>query len=72
MPVFTAASGSSMADGTIWLEAPEGMPAESASMQILVGPTVERSLLDIVLAPAHGAKWKSAAWPPGWIQPRAT
>ena len=52
VPVFTAASGSSMADGTVWLEAPEGMPAESAGMQILVGPTVERSLLDIVLAPA--------------------
>ncbi len=52
VPVFTAASGSSTADGTVWLEAPEGMPAESASMQILVGPTVERSLLDIVLAPA--------------------
>ena len=52
VPVFTAASGSSTADGTVWLEAPEGMPAESATMQILVGPTVERSLLDIVLAPA--------------------
>ena len=45
VPVFTAASGSSTADGTVWLEAPEGMPAESANMQILVGPTVERSLL---------------------------
>ncbi len=52
VPVFAAASGSSTADGTVWLEAPEGIPAESASMQILVGPTVERSLLDIVLAPA--------------------
>jgi tetratricopeptide (TPR) repeat protein len=52
VPVFAAASGSSTADGTVWLEAPEGMPAESASMQIFVGPTIERSLLDIVLAPA--------------------
>ncbi len=52
VPVFTAASGSSSADGTVWLEAPENMPAESAGMQIVVGPTVERSLLDIVLAPA--------------------
>ena len=52
MPVFTAASGSSTADDTVWLEAPEGMPADSAGMQILVGPTVERSFLDIVLAPA--------------------
>jgi len=52
VPVFTAASGSSTADGTVWLEAPEGMTAESANLQILVGPTVERSLLDIVLAPA--------------------
>ena len=30
VPVFTAASGSSTSDGTVWLEAPEGMPAESA------------------------------------------
>ena len=28
------------------------MPAESAGMQIIIGPTVQRSLLDIVLAPA--------------------
>ncbi|MEI8372661.1 MAG: hypothetical protein WCJ35_07485, partial [Planctomycetota bacterium] len=52
VPVFTAASGSSTADGTVWLEALEGMPAESANLQILIGPTVERSLLDIVFAPA--------------------
>jgi uncharacterized protein YfaS (alpha-2-macroglobulin family) len=52
VPVFAAASGSNTSDGTAWVEAPEGMPAESATMQILVGPTVERSLLDIVLAPA--------------------
>ena len=52
VPVFTAASGSGEADATVWLTAPEGMSPESATMQILVGPTVERSLLDIVLAPA--------------------
>ena len=63
VPVFAAASGSSTADGTVWLEAPEGMPAESASMQILVGPTVERSLLDIVLAPAPWCQTGSR--PPG-------
>ena len=60
VPVFSAASGSSTADGTVWVEAPEGMPAESANMQIIVGPTVERSLLDIVLAPAPWCQLESA------------
>ena len=52
VPVFAAASGSSTGDNTVWVEAPADIPADSATMQILVGPTVERSLLDIVLAPA--------------------
>jgi uncharacterized protein YfaS (alpha-2-macroglobulin family)/tetratricopeptide (TPR) repeat protein len=52
VPVFRAASGSGTSDQTVWVESPEGMPAESAGMQIIIGPTVQRSLLDIVLAPA--------------------
>ncbi len=52
VPVFRTASGSGTSDQTVWVEAPEGMPAESAAMQIIIGPTVQRSLLDIVLAPA--------------------
>ena len=52
VPVFRAASGSGTSDQTVWVESPDGMPAESAGMQIIIGPTVQRSLLDIVLAPA--------------------
>ncbi len=52
VPVFHAASGSGTSDQTVWVDPPEGMPAESAGMQIIIGPTVQRSLMDIVLAPA--------------------
>jgi hypothetical protein len=52
MPVFATASGTATSDTTAWVEAPKGMPLEGPSLQILVGPTVERSLLDIVLGPA--------------------
>jgi uncharacterized protein YfaS (alpha-2-macroglobulin family)/tetratricopeptide (TPR) repeat protein len=52
VPVFRAASGSGTSDQTVWVEAPDGMPSDSAGMQIIIGPTVQRSLLDIVLAPA--------------------
>jgi len=51
-PVFAAASGSATSDTTAWVEPPEGMTFERPGLQILVGPTVEQSLLDIVLAPA--------------------
>ena len=72
VPVFHAASGSGTSDQTVWVDPPEGMPAESAGMQIIIGPTVQRSLMDIVLAPRRGASWKSAGWPPGWNRPPAT
>ncbi|MCR4415379.1 MAG: hypothetical protein NUV77_23460, partial [Thermoguttaceae bacterium] len=52
MPVYATASGTATGDATAWVELPQDMPLEAASLQILVGPTVERSLLDIVLAPA--------------------
>ena len=52
IPVFGAASGSATSDATAWVEAPADMPVEAPYLQILVGPTVERSLLDIVLGPA--------------------
>jgi len=51
-PVFATASGSASSDTTAWVEPPAGMPFERPTLQILVGPSVEQSLLDIVLAPA--------------------
>ena len=50
--VFRTAGGSATSDTTTWVEAPSRMPLQNPSLQILVGPTVERSLLDIVLGPA--------------------
>ena len=52
MSVFATASGSATSDTTAWVEAPKTMPIMAPSLQILIGPTVERSLLDIVLGPA--------------------
>ncbi len=52
MPVFATASGTATSDMTAWVEPPKDMAIAGPSLQILVGPTVERSLVDIVLAPA--------------------
>ena len=52
MPMWEPASGSATSDTTAWVEPPKDMPLQAPSLQILVGPTVERSLLDVVLAPA--------------------
>ena len=51
MPVFATASGTATTDATAWIEPPSEMPLLGPSLQILVGPTIERSLLDIVLGP---------------------
>lgn len=50
--VFAAATGSAASDTTAWIEPPQGMALEQAKLSILVGPTVERSLLDALLAPS--------------------
>ncbi|HUT89986.1 MAG TPA: alpha-2-macroglobulin family protein [Thermoguttaceae bacterium] len=52
MRVFATAGGSATSDATAWVEAPKDMALASPSLEILVGPTMERSLLDVVLAPA--------------------
>ncbi len=52
MPVYATASGSATSDTTAWIEPPKDMPLAAPSLQILIGPTVERSLIDIVLGPA--------------------
>ena len=52
MPVYATRSGAASSDTTAWVEAPKDMTLESPSLQILIGPTVERSLVDIVLGPA--------------------
>ncbi len=52
MPVFDVASGVVDSDTTAWVGLPENMPASSPSLEIVIGPSVERGLLDILLAPA--------------------
>ncbi|MDZ4781293.1 MAG: tetratricopeptide repeat protein [Planctomycetia bacterium] len=49
MPVYASSSGSAQSDATSWLEPPSEMKLQAQTLQIIVGPTVERSLLDIVL-----------------------
>jgi len=52
MPVFSIVGGSAAGDVTAFVEQPEGMTLASPRLQVIVGPTIERSLLDAVLAPA--------------------
>jgi len=56
MPVFAAASGSATGDATAWVEPPKDMRLLSPSLQIVIGPTVEQSLLDILAPPALGCQ----------------
>lgn len=51
MPVFSTASGTATGDTTAWVEPPKDMKIRGASLQVIVGPTIERSLLDVVLGP---------------------
>lgn len=50
MPVFATASGAADADATVFLTPPD-MPLEAPTLEIFVGPTVERSLLDVLFGP---------------------
>jgi len=49
---MAAASGVSTGDATAWLELPPDVPPNQAALQIAIGPTIQRSLLDILLGPA--------------------
>ena len=52
MPVFSIAGGSVAGDVLAIVEQPKGMTLASPRLEVIIGPTVERSLLDAVLAPA--------------------
>jgi len=53
MPVYAVASGAADADTAAWVEPPKGLALAGQNLQVVIGPTVERSLLDVLLAPAH-------------------
>jgi tetratricopeptide (TPR) repeat protein len=62
MSAFVTASGSASSDTTVFLEVPKDLAIESPSLEILIGPTVERSLLDIVLGPAPWCQVETLRW----------
>lgn len=51
LPVFTTASGSATSDTTVFLETPANVAEKSATLQVIVGSSVEKSLLDIIVGP---------------------
>ncbi|MCL4190378.1 MAG: tetratricopeptide repeat protein, partial [Thermoguttaceae bacterium] len=51
LTVYATAGGSADASTTVWVEAPAETPFASPRLAIVVGPTIERSLLDVVFGP---------------------
>ncbi len=60
MRVFATAGGTASSDTTVWVEPPADMPLEARTLEVIVGPNVEQSLLDILLAPAPLCQQDSA------------
>jgi uncharacterized protein YfaS (alpha-2-macroglobulin family)/TolA-binding protein len=54
--VFATASGSASSDISAWVDAPAGMALAARQLQVIVGPTIERGLLDIVLGAPVGCQ----------------
>jgi len=52
MPVHATAAGTASGDATAWVQPPSGMSPRAPSLQILIGSSVEQSLMDILLGPA--------------------
>ncbi len=52
MSVYATAGGAASSDTTVWVEAPKDMPLAAPSLQILVGPTIQQSLLDVLFGTA--------------------
>ncbi len=65
VPVYVTASGSASSDNTVWVEAPADMPFEFPQLQILIGPTIEQSLLDIVFGAAPDCQLDAARFASG-------
>ena len=50
VPVYAAASGAATTDATVWVEPPRNMAIQRPTLSILIGPTIDQSLLDVLLA----------------------
>ena len=48
LPVYTVESGTASSDTSTFLTRPENMPWSSPQLQVVIGPTIQRSLLDVV------------------------
>ncbi|MGY8770169.1 MAG: MG2 domain-containing protein [Pirellulales bacterium] len=48
LPVYAVESGTSSSDTSAFLARPENMPWSSPQLQVVVGPSIQRSLLDVV------------------------
>jgi len=51
VPVYAVQAGTASGDTTVWIEPPVGMPVQNPQLQVVLGSSVQRSLLDILLAP---------------------
>ena len=54
VPVYAVQAGTATGDTTVWIEPPVGMPVQNAQLQVVIGSSVQRSLLDMLLAPTLG------------------
>jgi uncharacterized protein YfaS (alpha-2-macroglobulin family)/tetratricopeptide (TPR) repeat protein/type II secretory pathway component GspD/PulD (secretin) len=59
MNVYSAKSGSASSDTTDWVEPIKGASVRRPSMEILIGPTVEQSLMDVVFGSAPPCQLES-------------
>ncbi|MCU0978437.1 MAG: outer membrane protein assembly factor BamD [Pirellulaceae bacterium] len=57
--VYATAGGQADADTTAWVEPAPGMPAKDLRLQVLVAPSVSRSLVDAVLGPPLACQQES-------------
>ncbi len=51
VPVYARASGVADSDTAAWVDCPKASPLTERSLQVLIGPSVERSLLDTLFPP---------------------
>ncbi len=60
VPVYAAASGVATTDTTAWVEPPRNMKLARPTLSILVGPTVDQSLLDVLFGSPLPCQYEAA------------
>jgi hypothetical protein len=59
VPVYAAASGVATTDTTTWVEPPRNMTIERPTLSILIGPTVDQSLFDVLFGSPLPCQYES-------------